>query len=189
MNETIKRKFARAEAIEVARELVRRLEGTCLQIMVCGSLRRRKAEVGDVEIVYVPKFETVAGEVWFESKRVNAADEMIEALIVAGVLRRRLNSEGRETWGEKNKLAVHVATWIPVDLFAATESAWFNYIVCRTGSAENNVRICTAARSKGWKWNPYQDGFTDNEGRRVAVKSEREVFELVGLKYLEPWER
>ena len=37
--------------------------------------------------------------------------------------------------------------------------------------------------------NPYGAGFTDGHGNLVPVTSERDVFELVGLKYLEPWER
>ena len=37
------------------------------------------------------------------------------------------------------------ASGIPVDFFATTEEAWFNYLVCRTGPAELNTRIASAA--------------------------------------------
>jgi len=43
--------------------------------------------------------------------------------------------------GPLNKLAVYVGSGIPVDLFATTEECWFNALVCRTGSAETNVKI------------------------------------------------
>lgn len=46
-------------------------------------------------------------------------------------------------WGEKNKLAVHVRTGIPVDFFAATEANWWNYLVCRTGGEQNNIAIAS----------------------------------------------
>ncbi len=83
-------------------------------------------------------------------------------------------------WGEKNKLAVHVASGVPVDLFAATEANWFNYLVCRTGPGESNIAIASAAKAMGWQWHPYGTGFSrpvglGTEGRAVA--SEREVFE------------
>lgn len=82
-----------------------------------------------------------------------------------------------------------------MDFFTATRDNWFNYLVCRTGGAENNVKICNAAIAKGWKWNPYGTGFSRENNRVIAgidthqSESERDVFEFVGLKYLEPWER
>lgn len=52
-----------------------------------------------------------------------------------------------------------------------------------------NTQIASAAQSKGWKWNPYGPGFTDNHGEIVRVTSEHDVFRLAGLPYREPWER
>jgi len=76
-----------------------------------------------------------------------------------------------------------------VDLFATTELAWCNCLVCRTGNAENNVRIALAAKEKGLMWHPYKHGFTDQRGKWLVVKSEEDVYRIVGLPYLEPWER
>ena len=83
----------------------------------------------------------------------------------------------------------HVPSGIPVDLFATTEACWFNYLVCRTGGADNNLAICFAAQRAGWKWTPYGPGFTRGSGEVHLVRSEREVFEFVGLPYLEPEQR
>jgi len=91
-------------------------------------------------------------------------------------------------YGRKNKLMLHRATGLPVDLFAATEDNWWNYLVCRTGPADSNMRICTAAQSKGWKWNPYGAGFS-RDGKVVAMTSEQEVFAFVGLPYTNPEHR
>ena len=188
----MKVKYPRATALAVARELVKALAPVTIQgrLIVAGSLRRRKAAVGDVEIVYVPYVVRVAGyEDFFTSSLVNHADKALADLLARGILVKRRNALGSEVWGDKNKLAVHPASGVPVDLFAATDANWFNYLVCRTGSAENNTRIAIAANGRGWKWNPYGPGFTDNRGECVPVRSEREVFELAGLAYLEPWER
>jgi len=86
-------------------------------------------------------------------------------------------------------LAVHVGSGIPVDFFTATEENWFNYLVCRTGSAENNIEIAKAAQAKGWMWQPYGKGFIDKSGEWHQPKSEEEVFTLVGLPYLAPKDR
>ena len=182
-----KTKYPRAAALAVAKELCE-LRRLCDRLICAGSLRRRKLEVGDVEILYIPKFATVKDGL-FESSQVNVVDLALDEALKEGILAKRKNVNGSVMWGQKNKLAVHVASGIPVDFFEATEANWFNYLVCRTGGAENNRRIAVAANDKGWRWNPYGVGFTDNYGDIKPVSSEREVFELVGLDYLEPWER
>ncbi|ODU24145.1 MAG: hypothetical protein ABS95_02225 [Verrucomicrobia bacterium SCN 57-15] len=187
-----KPKFPRDLALAATREILVRL--VTERVIVAGSLRRRKKEVGDIEILYIPKkhyqHDVEASDLFQSRARVrNLTDHSIVEMIKSGLIRPRENVLGRTTWGDKNKLAVHVASGIPVDLFATTESAWFNYLVCRTGSAENNIRISAAAQAKGWSWHPYALGFTNERGNLVRVESEEDVFRLVGLPYLQPWER
>lgn len=191
-------KYPAADALAVAKVLCDALKPVTERLICAGSLRRRKPMVGDVEILYIPKLEPLkefrqgdllGGEFAQPINQTNMADLAINALIARGVLDQRRNSLGSIVWGEKNKLARHIASGIPVDLFAATQANWFNYLVCRTGGAENNVQVCNAAIRKGWKWNPYGEGFTDGEGNVIPVKSEEDVFRLVGLPYLQPWVR
>jgi DNA polymerase/3'-5' exonuclease PolX len=173
---------------------------------VAGSLRRLKHTVGDIEIVYVPRLEPRAvpsqapeqGELMPPTARtvrreINLVDELLESRLAAGTIAKRQNIKGSEMWGDKNKLAVHVATGIPVDFFATTPESFFNYLVCRTGPAASNIRIAAAAKAKGWKWNPYGPGFSRERvtapAEIHAVKSEREVFEFVGLPPRPPWDR
>lgn len=185
-----KPKFPRADAIKAAKEILQVFIAE--RVIIAGSLRRRKPMVGDIEIVYIPKIDTRLDPNDLLRERMvktNLSDACIESDRQVGILRARENVLGRTTWGESNKLAVHVASGIPVDFFATTEAAWWNYLVCRTGGAETNTRIATGAQKKGWKWHPYSKGFTDDRGHAVTVKSERDVFDLAGLPYLEPWER
>lgn len=181
-----KRRWPRAAAIAVARELCRELEPVTERLIVAGSLRRRKPFVGDVEILYVPKVETRPLDLLY-SEPHNLVDEVLVRLIAIRRLAQRTNIFGHPNWGTKNKHALH-RTLIPVDLFAATTENWFNYLVCRTGPAESNTRIATEAQRRGWKWHPYGSGFETPNGLR-RVESERDVFEFLGLEYLEPWER
>jgi len=189
MSTITKRRFPRSEAVAVARELVAVLEPVCSRLVVAGSLRRGAPLVGDVEIVYVGRKETRQVDL-FNIESVDLAASCVEGLLSRGVLSKRLSKRGTPSWGQQNKLAVHVESGIPVDLFATTEECWFNYLVCRTGPANLNMRICTLAQRKGWQWNPYGPGFSRPGGSEVAaVGSEREVFEFVGLDYLRPRER
>jgi len=185
---TPKQKYPREAADAVARELIERLKPCCNRIIVAGSLRRRKPEVGDVEILFIPKMETRKVD-WFASESVSMAAEEIEAMVADGTLSRRISVSGAATWGDKNKLAVHRGG-IPVDLFAATEATWFNYLVCRTGPHSLNIRIAEAAKRKLHQWNPYGEGFTDlRGGHTIAMDSERAVFEFVGIPFVEPIHR
>lgn len=186
-----KHKWPSADAQRVADELIEALKPVTLTAIVAGSLRRRKPMVGDVEILYIPKFDAaiVPGEMFAQAEQ-NLADLTINTLILSGVLAKRTNANGSEMFGEKNKLVRHVATGIPVDLFATTEECWHNYLVCRTGGAETNKAICNAAIARGWKWNPYGAGFTHREsGNTVAVRCEQDVFRHVGLPFLNPEDR
>lgn len=187
-----KPRFPRALAIQVAREIVRILTPVCERIIVAGSLRRKKADVGDVEIVFAPRREISFVGLFGEIATRSLADPAIESMIMDGAMEKRKSVVGHESWGPKNKLARHLSTGVPVDLFATDLDAWSNYVVARTGSGRSNVNICKAALQKGWHWRPYDDGFSRITGRGRewhTVDSERDVFDFVGLPYLEPWER
>jgi len=191
----MKPRWPRAIGVQVAKQLVSVLQPCCTRLVVAGSLRRRKPDVGDVELVYIGMSELRKDPCdMFGRTMVNLAEQAIERLQKAGVIKRRLNARGLETYGPKNKLMLHAETGMPVDLFASSEATWWNYLVCRTGPSESNIRICEAARRRGWKWNPYGAGFT--KGERIAgtyaehaCHSEAEVFEFVGLPHLTPEER
>jgi len=189
-----KTKFPSEAALIVCRELLADLCGATERVAIAGSLRRKKPLVGDIELLFIPRIAQLPARDLFghDIPTRNLAEEAIADWLARGVLKKRINVNGSEMWGEKNKLAVHVSTGIPVDLFAATEANWFNYLVCRTGPSESNIRIASAAQRKGWMWHPYGEGFSRGSGlgrERIAVTSEREVFEFVGLPYLEPEKR
>ena len=138
-------RFPRKAALLVAKELVRAIEPYCERLIVAGSLRRRKAVVGDIEIVYIPRFEqslTVKqGDLLAAPDKtfVNVADEQLEHILGAMIIEKRTNSLDSEIWGPKNKLARHVASGIPVDFFSTTDKAWWSYLVCRTGGTPSRA--------------------------------------------------
>lgn len=182
------KKWPRRAAIAVAKELCDRLKPHCTKLIVAGSLRRRKAEVGDVEILYVPKMEERPLDM-FSTQSVSLADEQIARMLAEGTLTKRPSQSGSTAWGSKNKLAVH-RSGMPVDLFRTESDAWWNYLVCRTGPAALNKTIAAEAQRRGYRWNPYGIGYTKlSDGTVTAMHSEPEVFAFVGLPYADPWER
>lgn len=189
-----KTRYAHPIALNVATMLTAALEPFCERIVVVGSLRRMKPTVGDVEILFIPRFERRKADM-FMDEDVNLAEEAIARLLSAGILGLRVSKTGHTSWGVKNKLAVHTASGIPVDLFTASPENWWNYLVCRTGPGESNIQICQAAQAKGWKWEPYNSGFSrvlpqvGGGPNTHVVTSEEDVFNFVGLPYLPPEKR
>lgn len=189
-----KPRFLRIDALTVVRELLPLLKPRCARLIVAGSLRRGKEEVGDVEVLYIPTMVQAPdpGDMFGKVVSQNDSDLAIEDLLARGILAKRPKVTGSTTWGPLNKLAVHRASGIPVDLFATTAESWWNYLVCRTGGAISNTRIATAAQQIGWQWNPYGIGFSRPSGLGTEIRamaSEQEVFAFVGLAYQEPWQR
>lgn len=184
--------FPADEAMLVALELLEELRPVCDRAEIAGSLRRKKVRVADVEVVFVPIYKKgeKADDLFAAPPMINAAELVITKLVAQGVLGKRLNSKGYEAWGLMNKLAVHKASGIPVDLFTASAENFYNYLVCRTGPSTSNIEICQRAIAKGWQWSPYGWGFKrEGTAETHRVASEREVFEFVGMEYKEPWDR
>jgi len=182
-----KPKFPRSAGLAVGEEILSALAPTCTRIEIAGSLRRGRELVGDVEIIFVPKMDSVPVDFFGSRELVSQADAVIARMLENGTLRKRPSKTGVFSWGDKNKLALH-RSGMPVDLFSTTEECWFNYLVCRTGPSESNLAICNAAIAKGWKWTPYGMGFY-RLGFTEKMNSERDVFEFAGLPFNPPGKR
>ena len=158
----------------IAEELKSLLESTCQRIVIAGSIRRQKPDVGDIELLVIP--------------RANYLDKVLYELMMKNILAMRLNKRGSRTYGPKNKLLVHLPSGIGVDIFPTDEECWPVSLVVRTGGKVTNQRIAMAAIRKGWHLKAYGSGFSTPLGD-VVCKSERDVFEFVGLRYLAPEDR
>ena len=166
------------KAKAIAGELKRLLEPACERIAIAGSMRREKPDVGDIELLCIPKF--IDG--------IDQLDREIGILVAQRILGFRRNKLGSKVYGTKNKLMVHLPSGIGVDVFSTTPGCWAVSLVVRTGGEKTNKRIATAALRKGYRFHAYGSGFSTLQGD-IVCHSEREVFEAVDLPYREPWER
>lgn len=202
-------KFPRSVAEDVCIELLHRFDpepvhgranALCERICAVGGFRRRKTEMKDLELLYIPRIakRADAGDLFGAVREVDVTAELIEALLSSGVLQKRLKSDGSiSAWGVENKHAVHVASGLPIDLFAATAANWANRLVVTTGPVELNVRIASAARTRGFEWEVYDAGFvplgkkwaTCGERDRRVMRAERDVFAFVEMDLKEPHAR
>ena len=179
-----------AEAQALAHTLKTLLEPSCLRIEIAGSVRRQKPFVHDIELLAVPKGND--GAAWFTDM---LEETMAHLVFDAGVkssggtvFTERPNKLGRSTYGPKNKLLVHRATGMPVDLFTTTEENWGMALVVRTGSADYCVRLMSRLRVLGCRGHAY-GGITDASGVEVTCPDEETVFRLAEWDWIPPEER
>src|ERR1700730_4725884 len=95
VRETASTQFLYADAMPIAKKFVAFLERHCTRIIIAGSLRRQKQLVSDIEILFISKItrtkdpQDLFGERTIEA---SAAGIAIGALLVSGVIEKRLNS-------------------------------------------------------------------------------------------------
>jgi DNA polymerase (family 10) len=183
-----KRKFPHAAALAVAEELQAMLAPACQRIAIAGSLRRLKPEVGDIELLFIPRLSERPDGL-FDNRIVDVCGEVVDDLQRKGVICRRPNVNGAFTLGERNKLAIHVPSGIPVDLFGTSEANWWVSLVVRTGSKETNLALTMGANKQGASLKAYGSGVEWSDGTITPATSEQHVFEMCGVPYKEPSQR
>lgn len=167
------------KARAIAEELKELLAPVCEQIEIAGSIRRRKPDVGDIELLCIPRFEA----------DINLLDKEVGWLMRNQVFDHRRNKRGSIVYGPKNKLLLHKPSGIGVDIFSTAEECWPVALVVRTGGKSTNMEIATRAIERGMRFHAYGRGFTRADGSELVCRSEQDVFRAVGLRYPEPWER
>ncbi len=172
------------EAERIAAEIVADLAPYCARIAVVGSVRRRKCEVGDLELVAIPArgagglFSDIATNLLWE--HLHASDHY-------------RFTKGDNPDGRYYQLALTEYPDLQVDLFLAEADNWGLTLLVRTGSAE----FSTAALAR-WKRRqgigPEQAGsvggrFVRRDGEVVPTPEEEMVFELLALTWIAPEQR
>jgi DNA polymerase/3'-5' exonuclease PolX len=200
----VETRMHRTEAIAIAKAFVAALEGTYDQLIVAGSLRRRLAYIGDVEIVAVPKVEQQStGLVEGMATDVDRLDARMMALLDNDEIAKRLDANGSPRWGPTLKYLTFQGA--RVDLFTPCAER-FGWILClRTGPAAFSRQLVVPKRDD--KGRPGRtkdrrpgllpihikpvDGWLTyrTSGERIETPTEQSVFDLFNIPYLEPWSR
>lgn len=184
-----------AEAHGVATELVGLLADACERIEIAGSIRRRKGEVHDIEIVAISRVESSSATgLWGDEHTTNwyALEQTVEDLVRDGLLtprdvvvtRRDLTREIQQRMGPAYKALVYQD--VPVDLFITDAERWGCIFALRTGPGDWNQRLVTDCRRH---WRRVEGGRVLYHGKPVPTPEEADFFRALGVPWLEPQER
>ena len=155
-------RFPSAKALPVAQTVARLLLNDPEQCCICGSLRRQRSEVGDIDIVVMD------GQAFQTSWLLAQVEWRIEKD------------------GPKYKRVI--VQKIPVDIYIARDRVQFAMLkLVRTGSKEHNIHLVMAAKRLGLEFKA-GDGLYQG-GRRMPLTSETAIFAALKVHYVRPERR
>lgn len=156
------------EAKKIADNLVLLLSPHCYRIEIAGSIRRGKAIVGDIEIVAIPKpYQTGL----FQDG-------------IAEVVNQWQKVKGELEYGKTKYTQRILPEGIKLDLFFAEEGNWGLIFAIRTGSADYSHKVL----ANGWVKRGYKSegGYLMQDGKTYEVREEKDLFNRIGVEYVEP---
>ena len=174
-------KLPYAEALAIADHLVRKLEGACERILIAGSLRRRKDAIGDIELVAQPRL-TPQLDI-FEQPIAGLEHSALDDALA------QISWEGQSKNGPKYKQYTYKG--VTVDLFIASRETWGCVATIRTGSADFSHWLVTPRRQGGGcpSHLRFSEGRIWAGAQALDTPEERDVFEAMGIGWVEPVER
>lgn len=170
------------QAEQIAESLKADLSPYCDRIEIAGSIRRKKPEVKDIELMCIPKFADIGtGQTTLFGGETTITENVLFTYLAS-----------KSEWpiikmGEKYCQFEHIDEWpgnnIKVDLFTATPETWGYIFLLRTGPAEFSKWVVTELKRRGYV---PKDGVILKNGYMIQAHEEKAVFRMLGIDYIEP---
>lgn len=166
--ELVKGRYRYEDALAIATDIMEQLRPHCLRIQIAGSIRRKEALIGDIEIVAIP---------------LPYATGLFEDGL-ASIVNRWEKVKGKLVYGKSRYTQRVLPSGIKLDLFFATPENWGQTFAVRTGSEYYSWKVLAI----GWCKRGFNsiDGYLMKGGKRYEVREEQDLFELIGIPYIEP---
>lgn len=164
------------KAKTIADQLVARLAPYCERIEIAGSLRRRKPEVHDIDLVCIPKTEPRRDMLGMECGREN-------------LLTPQLMDLGRTEQGGERKRRIMLPQAIDLELWMVLPPAQWGWIYAlRTGPADYTHWLVTPKPQGGGcpSYLKIHDGAVWYGHQLVPTPEEKTFFEVMKLEYVAP---
>lgn len=166
-----------ARALTIALKIQEQLAPLCDRIEIAGSIRRVRPDVGDIDLVILPR----------EGQR--------DAIKARCAQRCRVITDGEQnciynlTLPDRAEVQLDIFFARPAvsDLLNITPGNFGSLLLCRTGSRDHNIWLVEHAKRLGRVWKPYSGVFHD--GQQLAGESEAEIFTALELPWIKPEDR
>jgi DNA polymerase/3'-5' exonuclease PolX len=174
----MKTRIPLVEAEGIAQKIVAILSPACERIEIAGSIRRKRPDVGDIEIVAIPKMLPVV-DMFGATSGVQSALDIFDYSQLGKVVK----------GGSKYK---KIENGIDLDLFIVTPPAqWGVLFMIRTGSADFSHKMVTIRKYGGYLLSncKVKDGAVWRNGAIIPMDEEEDYFKLCGIEYVAPRHR
>ena len=176
------------QAQSLAAELVQLLSPYCTRVDVVGSIRRKRPDVKDIELLVEPAVTKLVTDLFGGTTDFAALDGLIDHALREGVFAPRLDKNGRPALGERYKRLLFGD--VALDLFICRPPAQYGVLqIIRTGPAEFSHRLVTQRRFGGLLsdgWRVHDGALYDDQNQLRITPFEADVFALIGLDYIKP---
>lgn len=177
-------------ARSIALGLLWRLAPAAERIEIAGSIRRGRPDVGDIELVAVPRTERRTEGMW-ETREVNRLTECVDTLIADGILASHPTDPKR---GDRYSKLIEPTTGLQLDLFSATLDNFGLIYLIRTGPADYSHRFVTDLRRRnlhvaGGQLHRGSLGCGAYVCEIVPTPEEADVYAAAGWPFVRPEER
>jgi len=147
--------------LDLSKRIAKQIKPYCKKIIVAGSIRRGATNPKDIDIVLIPRDKNKLEEFLFGK-------------------------------GKKIQGGEHESTWkiegVKVEFYYTSDEEWGAGLLAYSSKKGSEIGLRVIARLKGFKLNNH--GLFDRKtGKRIAGKTEREIYSALGRKYKEPRER
>lgn len=153
------------EAVTLAQELRAVIAPSCHRTLIVGSIRRRRPEVGDIELCAV--------------MRDRAIYELQQVLRMYDKIRGHIS--GRYTRINLGPCAA--------DLYWCTPETWGLNVCLRTGSKDFAHGLAARSKQMGYEFHQARVRLRDQPGTEIDTPEEGDVFNLLELAQIPPEQR
>jgi DNA polymerase/3'-5' exonuclease PolX len=171
-------------ALQIANEFIVEISPFCEWTEIVGSIRRKKLQVNDIDILVIPKYEATPDDTLFGTiTQMNTLDRKLAEICWENRMMIEANGEKIKRFSSYND------SEICIDLYIATKETLPTLRLIRTGSKENNIRLCVRARDLKMHLKADGSGLLTEQFKPLTVESEEDIFRLLGIPYLPPERR
>lgn len=173
-------RFHLKEAAAHANEVVTALKPYCIKIEPAGSIRRKKEDVGDIEIVCLPERQGLI---------LNGQIQLFEAVPIQQQplpeFVKIVNQWPSVKGDPRGKYTQRILPCgIKLDLFIANPDNWGLILAMRTGSSHfSMVNLACTWSAMGYE---AANGVLYKDGKKFVFPEEQDLFELLHISWIEP---
>ena len=189
--EDIQIRIPRAEIVKIEKKLVKFIGeiDAKIEVIICGSYRREKQDSGDIDMLVLhPDIKT---EYEFISSERKFLIEIVEKLTKKKLLIDNLTDKGETKYMGLCRLS-KTKPARRIDIRFINYESKAAALLYFTGSGNLNKNMRTEALKKGYTINEYgiyKLRKDKNKGKMIKVNTEKDIFDLIGMEYLEPKDR